>query len=273
MSRFSSSSSKSDSKSISNSISKSSEDSSYTVCGNFNSSSSSSKDEKCKIILFKFPDTNEEEEVAVSRDKAKRSVHNLVGGFMNCTVDGDSRIKEVSVYETPLKNFLGFTSAGVHSYVLFVVDDYYVTFEKHEEGLTIQISKDLELVKDIHMDTKREEPAFTVSDDGDKTIQQLMNFVVEENLAFEEYNAEGGIHCKKFAGDIFGYIAKKKTYNWKSKETLTRGAATTTVATAAAAASGIILGPVPALATAVGGAVATGVSAVAAYAGSKKKNN
>ena len=247
-----------------------SENSSYNVPGIFGSSSSNQEDQK-KEITFIFPDEHETQKVVMYKDKAKANAYNLNGGFLFCMDDVNSRIKEVAVFETILKGFLGTYDAGRHAFVLLLVDNYYVTFEKHAQGLTIQISKDFASVVLKHMNKNRETPInLVVQDSGVKTIQQLANFIAEKNFAFEEYNALGGIHCKKFAGDVFDKVAKNQIYNWKSEETMDRGATAATVATVGA---GLIFGPIPAALTFVGGGIITGMSAAAADIGadSRKK--
>ena len=78
---------------------------SYTFPGSFNSCSSNEEDQK-KDITFIFPDENKAKEVTMHKDKAKANASSLVGGFFLCMDDVDSTIKEVAVFETPLKGLL-----------------------------------------------------------------------------------------------------------------------------------------------------------------------
>ena len=247
---------------------------SYGGPGAFNPNSSNTKDRRGKVT-FIYPDIGigEKEEVTMYNDDAKTSAHKFVGGFLAGKVDDESTIKEVQVLETPLKSVLSLTKVGFHAFVLFCVKDYWVTFEKHVQGLTIQISKSYDSVAGKHMEKDREKPlTMAVKDEGSKTIKELANFIAEKNLVFEEYNGAAGIHCKKFAADVFNIIAKEKRYNWKCEETLVRGKIATTVATAATA---LIGGPRSAVVVLTTGAIVTKISARAAREETdlrKKKN-
>ena len=191
-----------------------------------------------------------------------------ISGCMDGVVS-TSRIEVVAVIETPLKGALGLSDAGFHAFVLFFVNGYFVTFEKHEGGLTIQISKDFKLVVLKYMNDNRKTPMnLATIDYGTKTIQQLAKLIAKKNFAFEEYNAPGGIHCKKFAGDVFDTVAKKKVYNWKSGETMARGSAITTVV---AVGAGFFFGPIHAAMTALGGAIITTISTIPADVETKKR--
>ena len=226
----------------------------YGASGAFNPNSSNTKDRRRKVT-FIYPDILEEEEVTMYNDDAKTSAHNFVGGFLAAHVDVESTIKEVQVLKTPLGNLLGLTKVGFHAFVLFCVKDYWVTFEKHDLGLTIQISKSYDSVTGKHMNNDRKKPLkMAVKDKGSKTIKELANFIAEKNLAFEEYNGLAGIHCKKFAADVFDIIAEEKRFNWKCEEAFVR----------VAAATGINVGPGPALAALTTGAIVTEIIARAA---------
>ena len=245
--------------------------SNFTIPGATSSSSASisniwkSSDQKKKITFY-YPDEDNIEQVAMKKDNAIASAHMFVGGFLNSRIDGNATIKEVSVFETPLKNLLGCAASGHHAFVLLYVKDYYVTFEKHKEGLSVQISKNSKSVVRQHMMEDRATPIQLMAfNSGVKTIQQLANFVAEQNFAFEEYNVPKGIHCKKFAGEVFKAVVGKQEYDWKSIEMLERNAAATATATVGVAVSaGLIFGSIPAAITSVGGTIITAILAIVA---------
>ena len=234
---------------------------SYTAPGASSSNSSNKKDQK--RITFKFCDRKKTLKVKMYRDDAKKEAwaYSLTKVFLSGIKGGkkDSVFKQVAVFKTPLKNLLSISEEGYHAFILFVVDNYWVTLEKNEQGLTIQISKYFALVAKKHMNKKRATPIkLAVLDDGKGTIQNLATFILEKNFAFEEYDVLGGIHCKKFAEEIFNKFGKTRTYNWKSDETMARGMAATTVATVGA---GLIFGPIPAGLAILGGAIITAIQA------------
>ena len=167
----------------------------------------------------------------------------------------DPMIKTVAVYKTPLDSWFNIVSVGYHAIVYLTVEDYHLTIEKHDSGLTIQVSKQKDKVlQQFRKDARNGVPDLIVHDDAKMKLKKLVKFIVKKNFVHENYNLWKGIHCKKFAKDIFDRTAAFKKYNWETDETMTRGGVITA---ALATATGIVIGVPVAIVAFVTGAVAT----------------
>ena len=140
--------------------------------------------------------------------------------------EGDNpTIEKVAVYKTKLNNSILKLASPVvyHAFVVLKLKDYYISFDKHDTGLTIQVSDE----KDYVLSNFRNEPRYGVpeliiEDDSNKKLKDLIHFYVEKDFVAEQYNSYTGVHCKKFAGDIFKEAAKLKDYNWEKVEILAK---------------------------------------------------
>ena len=134
-------------------------------------------------------------------------------------------IKVAAVYKTPLDRMLCIVSVGYHAIVYLGVEDYHLTIEKHDVGITIQVSKQKgKVLQQFEKRPRESVPELIVHDEAKMNFKKLINFIVEKNFTHENYNAWTGIHCKKFAKDIFDRVAAIEQYKWEEDETIARAA-------------------------------------------------
>ena len=157
-------------------------------------------------------------------------------------------IKVAAVYKTPLNSMFNIVSVGYHAIVYLTVEDYHLTIEKHDIGITIQVSKQKDKVLQQFKKRPRESvPELIVHDEAKMNFKKLIKFIVKKNFTHENYNVWKGIHCKKFAKDIFDRVAAIEQYKWEEEETITRGGVLTAAAAAVTAAATGLTGGTAAL--------------------------
>ena len=161
----------------------------------------------------------------------------------------DLTIDIVAVYKQPLETFpletfpLNKFNACFHAFVLLFVELYKVRIEKYDCGLQLIISKtkeqkDLQSIKN----EKQTTTVLEVADHGKMTLNQLLTFIAKKEFAHEGYDFMKGVHCKKFAKDIFDEVAQKETFFWKEDEVKARGGVATGAAATGATFVGLVAG-------------------------------
>ena len=176
-------------------------------------------------------------------------------------------IKVAAVYKTPLDSMFSIVSVGYHAIVYLGVEDYHLTIEKHDVGITIQVSKQKsKVLQQFKKSPRKGVPELIVHDEAKMNFKKLIKFIVKKNFTHENYNVWKGIHCKKFAKDIFDRAAAIEQYKWEEDETIARGGVLTTAAAITTAAVTGITGGIAALFV---GAAAT---ASAAFTSKERKS-
>ena len=152
--------------------------------------------------------------------------------------DDDPKINRAVVYKTKLEFMESIESIEsaksaeseelpiYHAFVVLQLKNYYISLDKHNIGLTIQVSDEKDYVLSYFRGELRySAPEMIVEGDGDTNLKDLIDFYVEKDFVTEGYNYWTENHCKKFAGDIFKNVAKNLEYDWQTEERLAKFAA------------------------------------------------
>lgn len=125
-------------------------------------------------------------------------------------VDVDEKIDRVTVYKLPLSEWQITDFFLYHNFVLFETRKWWWTIEKNSQGITIQRSKHEGAVKDRYRQERRNSGIKNEeSDEGRKSVGQLIRWLYRENELNKEYNVYTS-NCQHFAKAVFNYVAKNK---------------------------------------------------------------
>ena len=188
----------------------------------FSSSSSSSSGsfaESVKdglLILVKYKD---EKKKQLCDGVDKDTLNIILGLFLDLHKD-NPKIENAAVYKTGLKYALGPSEKiFYHGFVVLQLKDYYISLDKHDTGLTIQVSDERDYVlKNFREEPRDNVPELLVQDEANTNLKDFIDFYVEKDFVVEGYNGWTGEHCKKFAQDVFEKLALNGKYEWKRLE-------------------------------------------------------
>lgn len=136
------------------------------------------------------------------------------------------RFEMLYLYKTPLSEFQWTNTIFFHVYVIFYTNTpeggFWWSLEKTGESLILQMSRDIEDVKDRLEGGRRVsegsswywEPQFIIRDSSWETFETLYKFIiVDKDQLNIRYNfAEE--NCKNFAKIVFDRIATNKNWNY-----------------------------------------------------------
>ena len=194
---------------------------SNNVPGSSSLSSSNKNERISKITFISYENPNPRRTVKMYENKTKASANNLLKRLLGCLkgCSMNSRIKEVAVLKGPVECLPTSFPALYHAFVLLYIEDYFMTLERQRKGLVIQIFKEVtSALKKYENHDRKPSIRLIISDHGNITIKQLSKFIARRNFAFEKYDILKGIHCKKFAANVFNKVAETKRYNWKTEQ-------------------------------------------------------
>ena len=147
-------------------------------------------------------------------------------------------IEYVAVFKTPLDGYGEIHGIFYHAFINFQIENYFATIEKHDTGLTIQVSKrNSEVVTNLKNERRINTPEQIIYDKAKVNLKKLVKYIIKNDFVTEGYDFQRGIHCKKFAKDIFDRIATTKEYDWTEEEVSVKA-----MATAVAGAVGFVAG-------------------------------
>ena len=140
----------------------------------------------------------------------------------------EDKVYKVSLYTTPLFENMPsiFYSFGLyHAYVVFYTyktrnGRFCWSLEKNAEGLLLQMSRNIEDVRDRISRTKKRikyphywQPELNTSDESSLRLKELFEFIGETDQLNIKYTFNDK-NCKKFAKEVFDVIAKRKTWSY-----------------------------------------------------------
>ena len=138
----------------------------------------------------------------------------------------EDRFEMLYLYKTPLSEFQWTNAIFFHVYVIFYTNTpeggFWWSLEKTGESLILQMSRDIEDVKDRLEGEERVseasswywEPQFIIRDSSWETFETLYKFIIVDTDQLNiSYNfAEE--NCKTFAKIVFDRIATNKSWNY-----------------------------------------------------------
>lgn len=141
--------------------------------------------------------------------------NDLVKNFTTLSVGTDNdNILNISVYESAL--LPGGLTLGVvyHAFLLIDTENWYYSMETSENNITLQRSKEVMDVRDKDLSNDRSRVRCAIKAEGDRTIKDLLKYLVKEKLLFDEYNLFAK-NCKHFAKKIFDeFNSERKKYEF-----------------------------------------------------------
>ena len=147
---------------------------------------------------------------------------NLLSANILVHLEGCSKnpnIGYVAVFKTPLDGYGEIHGIFYHAFINFQIENYFATIEKHDTGLTIQVSKyNSEVVTKLKNERRIDTPEEIIYDKAKVNLKKLVKYIIKNDFVTEGYDFQRGIHCKKFTKDIFDRIATTKEYDWTEEE-------------------------------------------------------
>ena len=150
-----------------------------------------------------------------NRDKIKMALNRYLD------LEGtDAAIDKIAVYGTPLEDnvmvqLINIMKRFYHAYIYLQIGDRHISFDKHSDGLTIQVSKErYHVLFMLGGNTRNGRPEEIVADNSHTTVRELVDFFVQRDFINEGYSVWYGKHSMRFAKDIFDKIAAVKSYDW-----------------------------------------------------------
>ena len=132
-------------------------------------------------------------------------------------IDPSEDILKVWVYKEPLGEGQFTNVVLFHAYTVLKTNQWYWSFEKNREGLTVQRAKNFEAVAKRYRQKERTSmDSFGLQlikeDKGEKTMNQLVDYLYDENELNQTYNWVSS-NCKNFASKIFNFVARSERWN------------------------------------------------------------
>ena len=198
------------------------------------------------ITIFPYIGKKIPYQLKVNRYNHEASANLLFASIM-VHLEGCSKnpnIEYAAVFKTPLEGYREIPDLLYHAFINFQIENYFATIEKHDTGLTIQVSKDnSEVVTKLKDERRIDTPEKIIYDKAKVNLKKLVKYIIKNDFVTEGYDFQRGIHCKKFAKDIFDRIATTKEYDWTEEE-VARYSVKAVVTAAAGAVGWFMGGPV-----------------------------
>ena len=134
-------------------------------------------------------------------------------------------ISSVRLYTTPLREAQWTNLIFYHAFVVFNTETdtgtYWWSLEKNGEALVLQMSRNIEDVRDKIEGQRRIKkypnywkPLFNTGDISSISFSELYKYMIEDTDQLNiKYNFSDK-NCKKFAKIVFDKIARNKTWNY-----------------------------------------------------------